>query len=69
MSHHRVVRHIGLQPMDFQSSKDSTSPMSETCKIRAGQVKFQDLKPDWACKIVESKLKKYWAKQTRIPFF
>ena len=43
--------------------------MSETCKIRAGQVKFQDRKPDWACKIVESKLKKYWAKQTRIPFF
>ena len=43
--------------------------MSETCKIRAGQVKFQDRKPDWACEIVESKLKKYWAKQTRIPFF
>ena len=43
--------------------------MSETCKIRAGQVKSQDRKPDWACKIVESKLKKYWAKQTRIPFF
>ena len=42
-----------------QSSKDSTSPMSETCKIQAGQVKFQDRKPDWACKIVESKLKKY----------
>ena len=53
----------------MQSSKDSTSPMSETCKIRAGQVKFQDCKPDWACKIVESKLKNYWAKQTRIPFF
>ena len=51
-----------------QSSKDSTSPMSETCKIRTGQVKFQDHKPDWACKIVESKLKKYWTKQTRIPF-
>ena len=29
--------------------------MSETCKIRTGQVKFQDHKPDWACKIVESK--------------
>ena len=42
----------------YQSSKDSTSPMSETCKIRTGQVKFQDCKPDWACKIVESKLKK-----------
>ena len=52
-----------------QSSKDSTSPMSETCKIRTGQVKFQDRKPDWACKIVKSKLNKYWAKQTRIPFF
>ena len=52
----------------MQSSKDSTSPMSETCKIRTGQVKFQDRKPDWASKIVESKLKKYWAKQTRIPF-
>ena len=26
-----------------QSSKDSTSPMSETCKIR---VKFRDRKPD-----------------------
>ena len=34
-----------------------TSPMSETCKIRTGQVKFQDRKPDWACKIVESKLR------------
>ena len=44
---------------DIQSSKDSTSPMSETCKIRTGQVKFQDRKPDWACKIVDSKLKKY----------
>ena len=52
----------------MQSSKDSTSPMSETCKIRTGQVKFQDHKPDWACKIVKSKLKKYWTKQTRIPF-
>ena len=52
-----------------QSSKDSTSPMSETCKIQTGQVKIQDRKPDWACKIVESKLKKYWTKQTRIPFF
>ena len=52
-----------------QSSKNSTSPMSETCKIWIGQVKFQDHKPDWACKIVESKLKKYWTKQTRIPFF
>ena len=50
----------------MQSSKDSTSPMSETCKIRTGQVKFQDHKPDWACKIVESKRKKYWTKQTRI---
>ena len=39
----------------MQSSKDSTSPMSETCKIQTGQVKFQDRKPDWACKIVESK--------------
>ena len=29
-----------------QSSKDSTSPMSETCKIRTGQVKFQDHKPN-----------------------
>ena len=46
-----------------QSSKDSTSPMSETCKIQTGQVKFQDRKPDWACKIVESKLKKYWTKK------
>ena len=27
-----------------QSSKDSTSPMSETCKIWTGQVKFKDLK-------------------------
>ena len=53
----------------IQSSKDSTSPMSKTCKIRTGQVKFQDHKPDWACKIVKSKLKKYWTKQTRIPFF
>ena len=52
-----------------QSLKDSTSPMSETCKIQAGPVKFQNCKPDWACKIVESKLKKYCAKQTRIPFF
>ena len=42
----------------IQSSKDSTSPMSETCKIRTGQVKFRDRKPDWACKIVESRLKK-----------
>ena len=50
----------------FQSSKDSTSPMSETCKNRTGQVKFQDRKPDWAYKIVESKLNR--AKQTRIPF-
>ena len=33
----------------LQSSKDITSPMSETCKIRTGQVKFQDCKPDWAC--------------------
>ena len=41
-----------------QSSKDSTSPMSETCKFRTGQLKFQDHKPNWACKIVESKLKK-----------
>ena len=56
-------------PVGQQSSKDSTSPMSETCKIRTGQVKFQDRKPDWACKFVESKLKKYWAKQTRISFF
>ena len=40
--------------------------MSETCKIRAGQIKFQGRKPDWACKIVESKPKKYWAKQTRM---
>ena len=40
----------------IQSSKGSTSPMSVTCKIRTGQVKFQDRKPDWACKIVESKL-------------
>ena len=32
--------------LKYQSSKDSTSPMSETCKIRAGQVKFQDRKPD-----------------------
>ena len=47
-----------IQQFFVQSSKDSTSPMSETCKIRAGQVKFQDRKPDWACKIVESKLKK-----------
>ena len=52
-----------------QSSKNSTSPMSEACKIRTGQVKFKDPKPDWACKIVESKLKKYWTKQTRILFF
>ena len=29
----------------LQSSKDITSPMSETCKIRTGQVKFQDYKP------------------------
>ena len=43
--------------------------MSETCKIQAGQVKFQNCKPDWAWKIVESKLKKYCAKQTWIPFF
>ena len=43
--------------------------MSETYKIQTGQVKFQDHKPDWACKIVESKLKKYWTNQTRIPFF
>ena len=35
--------------------------MSETCKIQAGQVKFQNRKTDWACKIVESKLKKYCA--------
>ena len=56
-------------PLMMQSSKDITSPMSETCKIRTGQVKFQDYKPDWACKIVVSKLKKYWTKQTRIPFF
>ena len=43
---------------DQQSGKDSTSPTSETCKIRTGQKKFQDRKPDWACKIVDSKLKK-----------
>ena len=43
----------------LQSSKDSTSPMSETCEIRTGQVKFQDRKPNWACKIVDSKLTKY----------
>ena len=53
----------------LQSSKDSTSPMSETCKIRTGHVKFQDHKPNWACKIVESKLKKYWTKQRRTPLF
>ena len=34
----------------IQSSKDSTSPMSETCKIWTGQVKLKDPKPDWACK-------------------
>ena len=38
-------------------------------RLRTGQVKFHDCKPDWACKIVKSKLKKYWAKQTRMPFF
>ena len=51
-----------------QSSKDSTSPMSETCKIRAGQVKFQDRKPDWACKIVESKVKEILGKTNQNSF-
>ena len=59
----------GILNTFLQSSKDITSPMSGTCKIQTGQVKFQDHKPDWACKIVESKRKKYWTKQTRIPFF
>ena len=70
MKHHVPITCIVLYLVAVgQSSKDSTSPMSETCKNRTGQVKFQDRKPDWACKIAESKLKKYWAKQTRIPFF
>ena len=44
----------------IQSSKDSTSPMSETCKIRTGHgINVQDRKPDWACKIVESKLNEH----------
>ena len=35
-----------------------TNPMSETCKIRIGQVKFLDRKPELTCKTLESKQKK-----------
>ena len=58
-----------IDRLQNQSSKDSTSPMSETCKIRTRQVKFQDHKPDWACKIVESKLKKILDKTNQNSFF
>ena len=58
----------GILVCFVQSSKDSTSPMSKTCKIRTGQVKFQDRKPDWTWKIVESKLLKKWGKTNRNSF-
>ena len=41
----------------YQSSKDSTSPMSETCKIRTGQVKFQDHKPTGLVKLSKVNLR------------
>ena len=42
---HRMYK-LPMIRKNNQSSKDSTSPMSETCKIRTGQVKFEDRKPD-----------------------